>query len=385
MPYAKRCIVTGGAGFIGSALVRHLVRDTDATVLVVDKLTYAGNLESLKEVGVQPWSAPDAMCDEIDSAANFKPSRCQFFQADICDIDAMTAAFDVFQPDTVFHLAAESHVDRSIDGPGEFVRTNVVGTATLLQAALAYWNNLPESSPSGDFRIATKGEFRFQHISTDEVYGSLGKDGLFTESTPYAPHSPYSASKAASDHLVRAWHDTYGLPTLITNCSNNYGPYHFPEKLIPLVILNCLDGKPLPVYGNGANVRDWLFVDDHVAALLLVNEKGVPGETYNVGGRNERTNLEVVKTVCAVLDELRPRSSGKYEDLITYVKDRPGHDLRYAIDPSKLMRDLGWSPKETFDTGIRRTVQWYLDNEWWWRPIREKRYHGERLGVGGRP
>lgn len=385
MPYAKRCIVTGGAGFIGSALVRHLVRDTDATVLVVDKLTYAGNLESLKEVGVQPWSAPDAMCDEIDSDSNFKPSRCQFFQADICDIDAMTAAFDVFQPDTVFHLAAESHVDRSIDGPGEFVRTNVVGTATLLQAALAYWNNLPKSSPSGDFRIATKGEFRFQHISTDEVYGSLGKDGLFTESTPYAPHSPYSASKAASDHLVRAWHDTYGLPTLITNCSNNYGPYHFPEKLIPLVILNCLDGKPLPVYGNGANVRDWLFVDDHVAALLLVNEKGVPGETYNVGGRNERTNLEVVKAVCAVLDELRPRSSGKYEDLITYVKDRPGHDLRYAIDPSKLMRDLGWSPKETFDTGIRRTVQWYLDNEWWWRPIREKRYHGERLGVGGRP
>lgn len=385
MPYAKRCIVTGGAGFIGSALVRHLVRDTDATVLVVDKLTYAGNLESLKEVGVQPWSAPDAMCDEIDSAGNFKPSRCQFFQADICDIDAMTAAFDVFQPDTVFHLAAESHVDRSIDGPGEFVRTNVVGTATLLQAALAYWNNLPESSPSGDFRIATKGEFRFQHISTDEVYGSLGKDGLFTESTPYAPHSPYSASKAASDHLVRAWHDTYGLPTLITNCSNNYGPYHFPEKLIPLVILNCLDGKPLPVYGNGANVRDWLFVDDHVAALLLVNEKGVPGETYNVGGRNERTNLEVVKAVCAVLDELRPRSTGKYEDLITYVEDRPGHDLRYAIDPSKLMRDLGWSPKETFDTGIRRTVQWYLDNEWWWRPIREKRYHGERLGVGGRP
>lgn len=385
MPYAKRCIVTGGAGFIGSALVRHLVRDTDATVLVVDKLTYAGNLESLKEVGVQPWSAPDAMCDEIDSDSNFKLSRCQFFQADICDIDAMTAAFDVFQPDTVFHLAAESHVDRSIDGPGEFVRTNVVGTATLLQAALAYWNNLPESSPSGDFRIATKGEFRFQHISTDEVYGSLGKDGLFTESTPYAPHSPYSASKAASDHLVRAWHDTYGLPTLITNCSNNYGPYHFPEKLIPLVILNCLDGKPLPVYGNGANVRDWLFVDDHVAALLLVNEKGVPGETYNVGGRNERTNLEVVKAVCAVLDELRPRGTGKYEDLITYVKDRPGHDLRYAIDPSKLMRDLGWSPKETFDTGIRRTVQWYLDNEWWWRPIREKRYHGERLGVGGRP
>lgn len=384
MRYSKRCIVTGGAGFIGSALVRHLVRDTDATVLVIDKLTYAGNLESLRDVGVQPWSAPDAMCDEIGSTGDFRLPRCQFLQADICNMDAMTAAFDVFQPDTVFHLAAESHVDRSIDGPGEFVRTNVTGTATLLQVALAYWKSMPDASASGDEPFATKGDFRFQHISTDEVYGSLGDTGFFTESTPYAPHSPYSASKAASDHLVRAWHDTYGLPTLITNCSNNYGPYHFPEKLIPLTILNCLEGRPIPVYGSGANVRDWLYVDDHVSALLLVNEKGVPGETYNVGGHNERTNIEVVKRVCSTLDELRPRSSGKYEDLITHVADRPGHDRRYAIDPTKLMGDLGWSPKETFDTGIRKTVQWYLDNEWWWRPIREKRYNGERLGVGAR-
>ena len=380
MAYAKRCIVTGGAGFIGSALVRSLVRETDATVLVVDKLTYAGNLESLKEAGVQPWTAPDALCDEAGGAAATEQSRCQFFQADICDIEAMTAAFDVFRPDTVFHLAAESHVDRSIDGPGEFIRTNVTGTATLLQAALSYWKSLPDAQPTTHSPQPTKQSFRFQHISTDEVYGSLGDNGFFTEETPYSPHSPYSASKAASDHLVRAWHDTYGLPTLITNCSNNYGPYHFPEKLIPLIILNCLDGKPLPVYGKGANVRDWLYVDDHVAALRLVNEKGVPGETYNVGGHNERTNLEVVKTVCSILDELRPRASGRYEDLITYVADRPGHDLRYAIDPSKLMGDLGWKPRENFDTGIRKTVQWYLDNGWWWKPIREKRYSGERLG-----
>ena len=389
MAYAKRCIVTGGAGFIGSALVRSLVRETEATVLVVDKLTYAGNLESLKEAGVQPWAAPDALCGEAGGAAAKVPSRCHFFQADICDIEAMTAAFDVFRPDTIFHLAAESHVDRSIDGPGEFIRTNVTGTATLLQAALAYWKSLPDAeshnaSASQPLNTATpqptKQSFRFQHISTDEVYGSLGDNGFFTEETPYSPHSPYSASKAASDHLVRAWHDTYGLPTLITNCSNNYGPYHFPEKLIPLIILNCLDGKPLPVYGKGANVRDWLYVDDHVAALRLVNEKGVPGETYNVGGHNERTNLEVVKAVCAILDELRPRAAGRYEDLITYVADRPGHDLRYAIDPSKLMDRLGWRPRENFDTGIRKTVQWYLDNGWWWKPIREKKYAGERLG-----
>ena len=349
----KRVIVTGAAGFIGSALVRHIVRDVDVTaVLALDKLTYAGNLESLKEVSSSP--------------------RYSFLQADICDQDAMDRAFADFRPDTIFHLAAESHVDRSIDGPGEFIRTNVTGTATLLQAALGYWRNLDD---------AARREFRFQHISTDEVYGSLGETGFFTEKTPYAPHSPYSASKAASDHLVRAWHDTYGLPTLITNCSNNYGPYHFPEKLIPLVILNCLDGKPLPVYGKGANVRDWLYVDDHVAALCLVNEKGVPGETYNVGGHNERTNLEVVQTVCRILDELHPRSDGsKYESLITYVADRPGHDLRYAIDPSKLMGELGWKPSRTFDTGIRETVQWYLDNKWWWGPIHEKKYSGERLG-----
>jgi dTDP-glucose 4,6-dehydratase len=280
----------------------------------------------------------------------------------------MDKAFADYKPDTIFHLAAESHVDRSIDGPGEFIRTNVVGTATLLQAALKWWRENPD--------------FVFQHISTDEVYGTLGEEGFFTETTPYSPHSPYSASKASSDHLVRAWHDTYGLPVLITNCSNNYGPYHFPEKLIPLIILNCLDEKPLPVYGQGANVRDWLYVDDHVKALCLVNEKGVSGETYNVGGHNERTNLEVVKTVCAILDELRPRSAGAYADLITYVKDRPGHDLRYAIDPAKLMDELGWRPEENFESGIRKTVLWYLNNEWWWRPIHEKKYAGERLGEG---
>ena len=348
----KKAIVTGAAGFIGSALARHLVRDTNWTVLVVDKLTYAGNMASLKEVSDSP--------------------RFSFLQADICDAAAMDRAFAEFHPDTIFHLAAESHVDRSIDGPGEFIRTNVVGTATLLQAALAYWRGLEDEE---------KAAFRFQHISTDEVYGSLGETGFFTEKTPYSPHSPYSASKASSDHLVRAWHDTYGLPTLITNCSNNYGPYHFPEKLIPLIILNALDGKPLPVYGAGANVRDWLYVDDHVSALCLVNEKGVPGETYNVGGHNERTNLEVVQTVCRVLDELKPAAK-PYESLIKFVSDRPGHDLRYAIDPAKLMGELGWKPKENFDTGIRKTVQWYLDNEWWWGPIRSGKYAGERLGAG---
>ena len=355
----KKCIVTGGAGFIGSALVRLLLKETEASVLVVDKLTYAGVPESLKEVGLIP-----------ETLASTNP-RLKFLKADICDAAAMDKAFADFQPDTIFHLAAESHVDRSIDGPGEFIRTNITGTATLLQAALTYWRKLDEKA---------RGNFRFQHISTDEVYGTLGETGYFTEKTPYSPHSPYSASKASSDHLVRAWHDTYGLPTLITNCSNNYGPYHFPEKLIPLIILNALDGKPLPVYGKGANVRDWLFVEDHARALLLVNEKGTPGETYNVGGHNERTNLEVVQTVCAVLDELKPRNSGKYADLITYVADRPGHDLRYAIDPAKLMTELGWKPRENFDTGIRRTVQWYLENEWWWGPIRANRYAGQRLG-----
>lgn len=369
--YAKRCLVTGAAGFIGSALVRLLLTETEATVLVVDKLTYAGVPASLKEVGLDPVTLRSAN------------PRLSFLKADICDAAAMDAAFASFRPDTVFHLAAESHVDRSIDGPGAFIQTNVVGTATLLQAALKYWSTLSN---------AAKAAFRFQHISTDEVYGSLGATGFFTETTPYAPHSPYSASKAASDHLVRAWRDTYGLPTLVTNCSNNYGPYHFPEKLIPLVILNGLAGRPLPVYGTGANVRDWLYVDDHARALLLVNTRGTPGATYNVGGHNERTNLDVVRTICAILDELRPvadnpavasRASVRtYADLITYVTDRPGHDLRYAIDPSKLMNELGWRPRENFETGIRKTVQWYLDNDWWWRPIHEKRYAGQRLGTG---
>ena len=367
--YSKRCIVTGGAGFIGSALVRRLIRETGATVLVVDKLTYAGVPESLKEAGLDP--ACDIMT-AIDRNTFGTGRRLYFLKADICDQAAMDAAFGLFAPDTIYHLAAESHVDRSIDGPGEFIRTNVVGTATLLQAALKYWKALPQPA---------KDAFLFQHISTDEVYGTLGEDGFFTEKTAYSPHSPYSASKASSDHLVRAWHDTYGLPTVITNCSNNYGPYHFPEKLIPLVILNCLDGKPLPVYGKGANVRDWLYVDDHAAALMLVNEKGVPGETYNVGGHNERTNLEVVRKVCETLDEMKPRADGtRYDSLITFVADRPGHDLRYAIDPAKLMGELGWKPAENFDTGIRRTVRWYLDNEWWWGPIHRGRYAGERLG-----
>ena len=374
----SRFIVTGGAGFIGSALVRHLVRDLNATVLVVDKLTYAGVPESLKEVGL------DLETDIKSSVSDLNLSTSQllsFLRADICDQDVMDRAFAVFRPHAIFHLAAESHVDRSIDGPGEFIRTNVTGTATLLQAALRYWRSLPEID---------RADFRFQHISTDEVYGSLGETGFFTETTPYSPHSPYSASKAASDHLVRAWHDTYGLPTLITNCSNNYGPYQFPEKLIPLIILNCLDGKSLPVYGKGANVRDWLHVEDHVAALCLVNEKGVPGETYNVGGHNERTNLEVVQTVCRILDELIPEKPlnlstsqpvTHFEELISHVADRPGHDLRYAIDPAKLMTELGWKPRHTFDTGIRATVQWYLENKWWWGPIHEKRYSGQRLGT----
>ncbi|MBR1871053.1 MAG: dTDP-glucose 4,6-dehydratase [Kiritimatiellae bacterium] len=350
--YNKRCIVTGGAGFIGSALTRHLIKETQAEVLVIDALTYAGNLSSLAEV-----EASD---------------RFRFLKADICDAAAMAEAFAAFRPDTVFHLAAESHVDRSIDGPAAFIRTNVTGTATLLDAALAYWRTLPDGK---------KDKFRFQHISTDEVFGALGADGYFTEETPYKPHSPYSASKAASDHLVRAWHDTFGLPVLVTNCSNNYGPYHFPEKLIPLAILNALDGKPLPVYGTGANVRDWLHVDDHVAALLAVNERGVAGETYNVGGHNERTNLEVVQAICATLDELKPRANGKaYAELITFVADRPGHDARYAIDSGKLQRELGWKAKWTFSTGLADTVKWYLANDWWWRPLREEKYAGERLG-----
>jgi dTDP-glucose 4,6-dehydratase len=347
----KKTLVTGGAGFIGSAVCRYLVKEKHISVLNVDKLTYAGNTESLKEIDQSPLY--------------------RFAQADICDREKIAELFAAFQPDAVMHLAAESHVDRSIDGPAAFIETNIVGTYTMLDCAREYWNGL-----SNDRKQA----FRFHHISTDEVYGSLGAEGFFQETTPYDPRSPYSASKASSDHLVMAWHHTYGLPTVITNCSNNYGPYHFPEKLIPLVILNALDQKPLPIYGKGDNIRDWLYVEDHARALVLAVEKGVPGETYNVGGRNERTNLEVVETICRILDELKPRRNGTYKDLITFVKDRPGHDQRYAIDATKLETQLGWRALEDFDSGIRRTVQWYLDNEWWWGPIRSGKYAGERLG-----
>ncbi|NOU35962.1 MAG: dTDP-glucose 4,6-dehydratase [Kiritimatiellaceae bacterium] len=347
----KKVLVTGGAGFIGSAVCRYLVLEKKVQVLNVDKLTYAGNTASLKEVADNPLY--------------------RFERADICDQEKISGLFSGFQPDAVMHLAAESHVDRSIDGPAAFIETNIVGTYTLLACAREYWGGL-----SGDRKDA----FRFHHISTDEVYGSLGPKGFFTETTPYDPRSPYSASKASSDHLVMAWHHTYGLPTVITNCSNNYGPYHFPEKLIPLVILNALDQKPLPIYGKGDQIRDWLYVEDHALALVLAVEKGVPGETYNVGGRNERTNLEVVETICGILDELKPCPDGSYRRLITFVKDRPGHDHRYAIDATKLETELGWKAREDFDTGIRKTVQWYLDNEWWWGPIRSGRYAGERLG-----
>lgn len=347
----SKLIVTGGAGFIGSALIRHLVRNTDCEVVNLDKLTYAGNPASLKEVADSP--------------------RYHFSQLDICDAEGVAKLFAEFQPDAIMHLAAESHVDRSIDDPLCFVRTNVLGTANLLQCALSYWKTLPADR---------KAAFRFQHISTDEVYGSLGAEGFFKETTPYDPKSPYSASKASSDHMVRAWGHTFGLPVLISNCSNNYGPYHFPEKLIPLVILNALDGKPLPIYGKGDNIRDWLYVEDHAKALYLINRKGVPGETYNIGGHNERTNLEVVQAICRILDDLRPKASGCYSDQIVFVTDRPGHDQRYAIDADKLRNELGWNPEENFDTGIRKTVAWYLDNDWWWRPIREHKYSGERLG-----
>lgn len=348
-----KIIVTGGAGFIGSALIRFLIRETDCEVCNLDKLTYAGNPESLKEVS--------------DS------ERYRFERLDICDAAGVSGLFAEFRPNAVMHLAAESHVDRSIDKPLEFVQTNVMGTANLLQCALTYWQTLPETR---------KRSFRFQHISTDEVYGSLGREGLFEETTPYDPKSPYSASKAASDHLVRAWGHTFGLPVLLSNCSNNYGPCHFPEKLIPLVILNALDGKALPIYGKGDNIRDWLYVEDHARALWLINRRGIPGETYNIGGRNEHTNLEVVQTICRILDELRPKASGSYADQITFVADRPGHDRRYAINADKLRRELGWEPKEDFDSGIRHTVEWYLNNDWWWRPIRERKYAGERLGKG---
>ncbi|MEB2848278.1 dTDP-glucose 4,6-dehydratase [Endobacterium cereale] len=346
-----RILVTGGAGFIGSALVRHLVKNVGAEVLNVDKLTYAGNLASLKE---------------IEGASNY-----QFLQADICDLQKMSEAMTSFKPDRIMHLAAESHVDRSISGAADFVQTNVMGTFSLLEAARHYWNDL---SP------ARKEAFRFLHVSTDEVYGSLGDEGLFEEVTPYDPSSPYSASKAASDHLAIAWHRTYGLPVVVSNCSNNYGPYHFPEKLIPLIILNAMDGKPLPVYGQGVNIRDWLYVEDHARALDLIASRGRLGEKYNVGGRNERRNIDVVTRVCSLMDELRPKAT-PHADLITYVTDRPGHDARYAIDATKLETELGWKAQENFDSGIERTVRWYLDNEWWWQPLRQGVYSGERLGV----
>lgn len=346
-----RVLVTGGAGFIGSALVRHLVKKVGAEVLNVDKLTYAGNLASLKE---------------IEGASNY-----QFLRADICDLQKMSEAMTSFRPDRIMHLAAESHVDRSINGAADFVQTNVMGTFSLLEAARHYWN---------DLSATRKEAFRFLHVSTDEVYGSLGDEGLFEEVTPYDPSSPYSASKAASDHLAVAWHRTYGLPVVVSNCSNNYGPYHFPEKLIPLIILNAMDGKPLPVYGQGVNVRDWLYVEDHARALDLIASQGRPGEKYNVGGRNERRNIDVVRRICSLMDELRPKAT-PHADLITYVTDRPGHDARYAIDASKLETELGWKAKENFDSGIERTVHWYLDNEWWWQPLRHGVYSGERLGV----
>jgi dTDP-glucose 4,6-dehydratase len=348
-----RILVTGGAGFIGSALVRRLIEHTEHEVLVFDKLTYAGLLSSL-----EPAS---------------KSNRYGFVQGDICDAEAVRAAIADFRPQVIAHLAAESHVDRSIDGPGEFVQTNVVGTFVMLQQALGYWRGLEGEE---------KSSFRFHHISTDEVFGSLGETGLFTETTPYDPRSPYSASKAASDHLVSAWGHTYGLPVLMTNCSNNYGPYHFPEKLIPLIIIRALNGEPLPVYGDGSNVRDWLFVDDHARALQAVFERGRPGQTYNVGGNAERRNIDVVKAICASLDRKRPRADGKpYADQITFVADRPGHDARYAIDASKIRDELGWEPSVTFETGIERTVDWYLNNRDWWQAILDGRYKTERLGV----
>ncbi|ENM1956041.1 dTDP-glucose 4,6-dehydratase [Klebsiella pneumoniae subsp. ozaenae] len=351
-----KILVTGGAGFIGSAVVRHIIENTLDEVRVVDCLTYAGNLESL---------APVAGSE-----------RYSFSQTDITDAAAVAVQFSEFRPDIVMHLAAESHVDRSIDGPAAFIQTNVIGTFTLLEAARHYWSGLGE---------AQKQAFRFHHISTDEVYGDLhGTDDLFTEETPYAPSSPYSASKAGSDHLVRAWNRTYGLPVVVTNCSNNYGPYHFPEKLIPLTILNALAGKPLPVYGNGEQIRDWLYVEDHARALYKVATEGKSGETYNIGGHNERKNIDVVLTICAILDKVvaqKPGNITHFADLITFVTDRPGHDLRYAIDAAKIQRDLGWVPQETFESGIEKTVHWYLNNQTWWQRVLDGSYAGERLGL----
>ncbi|NLY27284.1 MAG: dTDP-glucose 4,6-dehydratase [Alcaligenaceae bacterium] len=350
-----KILVTGGAGFIGSAVIRHIINNTEDSVVNVDMLTYAGNLESLTSVSGS--------------------LRYDFEQIDICNRAEMDRVFEVYQPAAVMHLAAESHVDRSIDGPAAFIDTNIVGTYTLLEAARSYWQALPDER---------REKFLFHHISTDEVYGDLeGPEDLFTETTPYAPSSPYSASKAASDHLVRAWRRTYGLPTLVTNCSNNYGPYHFPEKLIPLMILNALEGKPLPVYGQGTQIRDWLYVEDHARALYTVVTQGKVGETYNIGGHNEKQNIDVVKAICELLEELapnKPQGVKRYADLITHVTDRPGHDLRYAIDASKIQRELGWAPRETFETGLRKTVQWYLDNGDWCHNVQDGTYQRERLG-----
>lgn len=350
-----KILVTGGAGFIGSAVIRHLIHDTEHQVLNVDKLTYAGNLESLH--GVEG-------CD-----------RYSFSQTDICDRTSIGGLLEAFEPDIIMHLAAESHVDRSIEGPAAFIETNIIGTYQLLDAARSYWDSL-----QGEKRD----NFRFHHISTDEVYGDLGNTGgLFTEDTPYSPSSPYSASKASSDHLVRAWHRTFGLPIVITNCSNNYGPYHFPEKLIPHIILNALAGKPLPVYGKGDQIRDWLFVDDHARALVLVATTANIGETYNIGGHNEKKNIEVVQALCDLLEELRPEKPegvGLYRDLITFVKDRPGHDVRYAIDATKIEKELGWTPREDFESGLRKTVIWYLNNESWWQRVLAGEYRLNRIG-----
>ena len=350
-----RILVTGGAGFIGSAVVRHLIQDTDHTILNVDKLTYAGNLESVAPVADDP--------------------RYQFARADICDAATMRELLEDFRPDAIMHLAAESHVDRSIDGPAEFIHTNIFGTYTLLEVARHYWLTLEPGRQAA---------FRFHHISTDEVYGDLdGTTDLFLETTPYAPSSPYSASKASSDHLVRAWHRTYGLPVLVTNCSNNYGPYHFPEKLIPHVILNALKGKALPVYGKGDQIRDWLYVEDHARALVQVVTHGAVGETYNIGGHNEKQNLDVVRSICAILEELapdKPQGVAHYADLITFVADRPGHDKRYAIDAGKIARELGWRPQETFETGLRKTVAWYLENTQWWDRVLSGDYRLDRIG-----
>ena len=366
MPQFNKILITGGAGFIGSAVVRQYIEHTKSIVINVDKLTYAGNLQSLGPALDHP--------------------RHVFEQADIADRQAMDRIFNSHQPDAVMHLAAESHVDRSIDGPAEFISTNILGTYTLLEAARSYWTQLSAEQQR---------EFRFLHISTDEVFGSLDSQGLFSESSAYDPSSPYSASKASSDHLVRAWQRTYSLPTLVTNCSNNYGPYQFPEKLIPLMILNALEAKPLPVYGKGENIRDWLYVEDHAQALRLVLDKGRPGETYNIGGNCEKQNIEVVRAICDILNEIEPMTEHRlritdngslatdYRQLITYVSDRPGHDLRYAIDPGKINQELGWRPQETFETGLRKTIKWYLDNPNWCKRVQDGSYMRQRLGLEG--